>query len=365
MAATDRQSTLPPHILLTKGLTNANFINAISVNRWIPRLNNTSWLENIGDFIRSSRGFILSSFDMGDLIDQGGSDVSSGDIDNDDDSLSSLHGSDVATPGTLNYDENDLKYCWVCFATHEDDRNALWVQPCLCRGTSKWVHQACLNRWIDEKQKGNAFTQVACPQCLLVSLLDTIDTAVYKLCPFVAAGVVLGSMYWCAVTYGAVTVMVVIGRENGLQVMREVDAIVLLLGLPAIPVVLILANMVTWEDRVLTLLRRHVSESDPSMVDSSGGSGVTAGSLPPLTSTVSATRVLCSALVLPSLATLCGRYLFPSMRSSLQRTLVGGVTFIVIKGILKIYHKQQKFVMQRRRRVLDFADRPPSTSRTS
>lgn len=327
---------------------------------------------------------------MGDLIDQGGSDVSSGDIDNDDDSLSSLHGSDVATPGTLNYDENDLKYCWVCFATHEDDRNALWVQPCLCRGTSKWVHQACLNRWIDEKQKGNAFTQVACPQCntkyfivypyrgLLVSLLDTIDTAVYKLCPFVAAGVVLGSMYWCAVTYGAVTVMVVIGRENGLQVMREVDAIVLLLGLPAIPVVLILANMVTWEDRVLTLLRRHVSElplmryvlpsfalSDPSMVDSSGGSGVTAGSLPPLTSTVSATRVLCSALVLPSLATLCGRYLFPSMRSSLQRTLVGGVTFIVIKGILKIYHKQQKFVMQRRRRVLDFADRPPSTSRTS
>jgi hypothetical protein len=44
---------------------------------------------------------------------------------------------------------------------------------------------------------------------LLVSLLDTIDTAVYKLCPFVAAGVVLGSMYWCAVTYGAVTVMVV------------------------------------------------------------------------------------------------------------------------------------------------------------
>lgn len=31
------------------------------------------------------------------------------------------------------------KYCWVCFATDEDDREAQWVQPCKCRGTSKWV----------------------------------------------------------------------------------------------------------------------------------------------------------------------------------------------------------------------------------
>ncbi|XP_026684204.1 E3 ubiquitin-protein ligase MARCH5-like [Diaphorina citri] len=279
---------------------------------------------------------------MGDLIDQGGSDVSSGDIDNDDDSLSSLHGSDVATPGTLNYDENDLKYCWVCFATHEDDRNALWVQPCLCRGTSKWVHQACLNRWIDEKQKGNAFTQVACPQCntkyfivypyrgLLVSLLDTIDTAVYKLCPFVAAGVVLGSMYWCAVTYGAVTVMVVIGRENGLQVMREVDAIVLLLGLPAIPVVLILGKYANILSKYIFVIGRENGLQVMREVDA---------------------IVLLLGLPAIPVVLILGKY--------------GGVTFIVIKGILKIYHKQQKFVMQRRRRVLDFADRPPSTSRTS
>lgn len=301
-----------------------------------------------------------------------------------DDSIQSTDGSEMNDP-VINYHEEhtfDIKYCWVCFATVEDDRTAAWVQPCLCRGTSKWVHQACVNRWIDEKQKGNAFAQVSCPQCntkyiivypyagLLVKTLDSIDTAVYKVCPFVAAGAVLGSMYWCAVTYGAVTVMVVIGKENGLRVMRQVDVVVLLIGLPVIPLLLILGNMVMWEDRVLTLLRRHVSElplmryilpsfalPDPSGGDAGGGGSAALPPLPPLASTISATHILCSALVLPSIAKLCGYYLFPSIRSSLQRTLLGGLTFIVIKGILKIYHKQQKFVMQKARRVLDYNDR--------
>lgn len=31
------------------------------------------------------------------------------------------------------------RYCWVCFATEEDDKTAQWVQPCMCRGSSKWV----------------------------------------------------------------------------------------------------------------------------------------------------------------------------------------------------------------------------------
>ena len=57
------------------------------------------------------------------------------------------------------------KTCWVCFATDEDDREAAWVKPCRCRGTTKWVHQLCLQRWIDEKQRGNSTADVACPQC--------------------------------------------------------------------------------------------------------------------------------------------------------------------------------------------------------
>jgi len=57
------------------------------------------------------------------------------------------------------------RYCWVCFATDEDDATAAWVKPCHCRGTTKWVHQGCIQRWVDEKQKGHAGHAVACPQC--------------------------------------------------------------------------------------------------------------------------------------------------------------------------------------------------------
>lgn len=61
--------------------------------------------------------------------------------------------------------EDSKRYCWVCFADDADDLSALWTKPCRCRGTTKWVHQACIQRWIDEKQKGNTAAKVLCPQC--------------------------------------------------------------------------------------------------------------------------------------------------------------------------------------------------------
>lgn len=42
---------------------------------------------------------------------------------------------------------------------------------------------------------------------LVIVMLDVVDSVIYKVCPFVAAGIVVGSIYWTAVTYGAVTVM--------------------------------------------------------------------------------------------------------------------------------------------------------------
>lgn len=41
----------------------------------------------------------------------------------------------------------------------------------------------------------------------LVYVMDVADRIVCKLCPFVAGGIFIGSVYWTAVTYGAVTVM--------------------------------------------------------------------------------------------------------------------------------------------------------------
>ena len=41
--------------------------------------------------------------------------------------------------------EDEERQCWVCFANQEDDPVAAWVSPCLCKGTTKWVHQVGRN----------------------------------------------------------------------------------------------------------------------------------------------------------------------------------------------------------------------------
>jgi len=79
------------------------------------------------------------------------------------------------------------------------------------------VHQNCLQRWVDEKQKGNSFKRVQCQQCqteyiivlpnmgVLADLLEGIDNVIRRSSPFIAAGIFVGSFYWTAVTYGAIT----------------------------------------------------------------------------------------------------------------------------------------------------------------
>ncbi|CAH1104167.1 unnamed protein product [Psylliodes chrysocephalus] len=280
--------------------------------------------------------------------------------------------------GTQVQNKDSARYCWVCFATDEEDRDAQWVQPCNCRGTTKWVHQACLQRWVDEKQKGGNIGKVSCPQCqteyiivfpnmgVLVLVLDTVDSFIYKGCPFLAAGIVVGAIYWCAVTYGAITIMQVIGQKEGLTIMEQADPLVLLIGLPAIPVALVLGKMIRWEDALLNFMRRNLSKipivrnflpfSGCSRFESPNNPDTANEDIPPLTNPVSATRVLCGALLLPTIANMFGKFFFDSIRSNFHKTLLGGLTFIAIKGCLKIYHKQQQYIRQCQRKILDYTE---------
>lgn len=47
----------------------------------------------------------------------------------------------------------------------------------------------------------------------IVYIMDIADKIIYKMCPFVAGGIFIGSVYWTAVTYGAVTVMQVSSHQ--------------------------------------------------------------------------------------------------------------------------------------------------------
>nr|XP_016932258.2 E3 ubiquitin-protein ligase MARCHF5 isoform X1 [Drosophila suzukii] len=269
--------------------------------------------------------------------------------------------------------------CWICFATDEDNRLAAWVKPCQCRGTTKWVHQSCLYRWIDEKtQKGNALRSVSCPQCqteyIIVfpqmgkfgGALEAMDNLIKRLSPFLAAGFFVGSLYWTAVTYGAVTFLQIVGHEHGMSIMEAGDPLVLLIGLPAIPVGLVLGRLIRWEDALLRLIRNRgtvvrkfpfMSLIYPNLSNQEEDQQSTSNpATPALSDPVSATRVFCGALLLPTISSIVGRILFDSVDNTLHRTLLGGLTFITVKGILKIYLKQKQYGRRKKRRIVDYTE---------
>ena len=56
----------------------------------------------------------------------------------------------------------------------------------------------------------------------VVYVMDIIDRVIYKMCPFVAGGIFIGTVYWTMVTYGAVTVMQVNKKYfSGLYIISE------------------------------------------------------------------------------------------------------------------------------------------------
>uniref|UniRef100_A0A8C5RV44 E3 ubiquitin-protein ligase MARCHF5 n=1 Tax=Laticauda laticaudata TaxID=8630 RepID=A0A8C5RV44_LATLA len=288
--------------------------------------------------------------------------------------------------------EASERHCWVCFATEGDDRSAEWVCPCRCKGSTKWIHQACLQRWLDEKQKGNSIGSVSCPQCgteycivfpkvgPVVYFLQQVDRILSKVSPFAAAGIVVGTLYWSAVTYGAVTVMQVVGHKKGLDVMERADPLFLLMGLPTIPVMLVLGKMIRWEDYVLRVWRKYSSKLQILHSWVPGCQHVQIPSIPlaeftppegppvpifsfffppppPGGDHLSISRTLCGALVLPTIASLVGRVTFRRVNSNLQRTILGGIAFVAIKGALKVYFRQQQYLIQANRRILNFVEK--------
>ena len=233
--------------------------------------------------------------------------------------------------------------------------------------------QVCIQRWVDEKQKGNSAAGVSCPQCgadyiiqfpdspTLMRLLDTIDKLVGRLCPVIAGGVCVGSLYWTCVTFGAITVMQVAGHDKGLLIMERADPLLLLVSLPLVPVGLVLGKMVRWQDPVLRLLRtklpkfpltKYLLPAFASTPDAEGSAS--AANLPPTSDPVSMTRTFCGALAFPTIAVFLGNALFDNEKSALKRACMGGFCFVGAKGVLKIYHKQHQYIRQSKRLILDY-----------
>merc|ERR1712228_636237 len=71
---------------------------------------------------------------------------------------------------------------------------------------------------------------------------------------------------------------------------------------------------------------------------------------------VSAARVIVGAMMWPTIATVFGQMMFKKQRNSFRRTMFGGFSFFLLKGLLKLYYKQQQYRRQIQRTVLDFEE---------
>lgn len=283
---------------------------------------------------------------------------------------------DLSAP-IANEENLEEKCCWICFGTELDDPTATWIHPCKCRGTTKWVHQACMQRWIDEKQKGNLNINVECPQCntayvirlphptFVVSILDSGDLFIQKICPIITGGACVGSMYWTILTFGAVTLMQTVGHDRALIMMEKTDPMVLLVSLPLIPVGLIIGQMIRWEETALKFLRVTVPKTPivrsllPSFAykpDNGLQNRGIQNTIPPMAEQFSLTRLFCGALFFPTIATFLGATLYKNVPSQLKRTLLGGATFAMVKGVLKIYHKQHSYIRQCQKQIMDYTE---------
>ncbi len=57
---------------------------------------------------------------------------------------------------------NEQKFCRICLEEQDADDDDPMIAPCMCKGTSKWVHRHCLDSW-RTNEPDRAFAQ--CTEC--------------------------------------------------------------------------------------------------------------------------------------------------------------------------------------------------------
>jgi E3 ubiquitin-protein ligase MARCH5 len=123
--------------------------------------------------------------------------------------------------------------------------------------------------------------------------------------------------------------------------MEKADPLFLLIGLPTIPIVLILGRMIRWEEAVLKFWRKHSSKLPllNYLFPNGKFNGIffneiniyldRTSYLPRVpterngnSSPASLTRLICGGLILPTIATIFGKFMFQRVHSNFQRTLL-------------------------------------------
>ena len=246
----------------------------------------------------------------------------------------------------LNRFADGSRQCWVCFGTDAETpvQSRQWVTPCRCKGSTQWVHQECIRRWVEQKQRGQLTLPVHCPQCQtayiihfprmgpLLLIMDNLDKLVMRVSPIGMATLIGMTLYWNSFSYGIFTVYTILGKQETAELFDRLDPIATVVGLPLIPVALIFVNAIPLVEKAikfyfnilgprmknvpfLSYFAPSYPLNPPAAVDTNSNS------LPVLA------RTICGALAFPYMATLVGYLVFKSVKPNWKRAFF--VSFVL------------------------------------
>jgi len=147
----------------------------------------------------------------------------------------------------------------VCYGNEYDEPDLEWISPCECRGATKWVHQLCLQQWVDEKQKGASSVDVSCPQCRfayqivypdtnwLLYLYENINKLVTASSPAMLVGITAGSLYWMSFSYGYAATALALGPSESGRFLSNQEPGFHVIILPVIPWMIVGMKLLRFE----------------------------------------------------------------------------------------------------------------------
>lgn len=264
--------------------------------------------------------------------------------------------------------------CWVCLTTDEEDKGRQWARPCRCTGATQWVHQSCIISWVDEKQQGDPTATVNCPQCLAPytiflpdlprhwAFYEAADHLVTELSPAASFSIAFGCVYTSAFFFGSVAVCQFVGVEEGIDFLCSCNRATLSLGLPLIPIALILPRFVHMR---LSFVSRAAQPTNSLPLDDQERDGNEQAGPEPTTSMevfletqskkTTVSRAVLGGLMFPSVASALGKFLYGRMCSNVyKRAMLGSLTYLIGKRL--IHQSYERCCRERLqwRQVLDY-----------
>lgn len=263
--------------------------------------------------------------------------------------------SDVSDPEELN------RFCLICSNMLEFESKAKgiklqWLQPCQCEGAGKYIHETCLTRWVTAHQQEDPYKKVACPNCsteflivnqklnIFADALEKLELMWLKFTPSYASGIDISMIYIAAFSYGATTVMQIIGYNKAIYLMKSIPSIYLMCSLPLVPVVVsttgILQRSLARRFQELPVIQRMFPYGTLSDNYNGDELWIAAGVN---SSCFVETKVLLTYLYVPTIATIFGKTFFKSVPTTPGcRFILGGLSFLALHAISKIYLQKKR-----------------------